>query len=442
MKFGISTLALNLALAGVAAPAALAQDRTDQFKRDRFVAVAERLQPDFDQQPVNAGGFDLWSSLLASANYGDNIYAVQDHLNPGQVDPNFHGPQSDTFINLRPQAELRSKWTVHALNAGVIVDHKEYLNQDSETVTDYNGFVGGRLDVTRSFNFNGTVAGGRYTEPRYAPASQTGAAEPTRYDHLAIDVGANLNRDRIQVEGRVGQMKDNYDDVPSLTGGKIDQDFRDLTENFFFGRASYAVSPAVAVFVQGRRSNLDYKETLNAAGTALAPTRDSTRTYYQLGVNFELSAPFRGDIAVGQVQEDKDNPAARDYDGLAVNARLMWFPTELTTVTVTGLRETYDPGLPGSTSAFNTLVGVHLDHELLRNLVLFGDLSGGKREYQDVSRDDTYTDLKIGAGYKLNRNARIDASYSFHTQKDDPAGVLFDREFDQNFVSVGLKIYP
>lgn len=457
MKIGISALALNVAVFGVIAPSAFAQDRGNQFSRDRYTSVTERPQPEYDPLPINLGGFELWSNIEAAARYNDNIFATDGN------------EIADTYINLRPTAEVRSKWAVHALSAGVTVDHKEYLNEDSETVTDYNAFLQGRLDATRALNFSGQVIGGRYSESRYAPSSPGNAAEPTRYDRVAVDGAVNFNADRILLEGRVGQVQDDYSRVPAVQSTVVgaafipdlNQDFRDVTETFFSGRASYAVSPSIAVFAQGRNGKFEYDHP-----DLTVATRDATRTSYQVGANFEFAAPFRGDVAVGNVKQDNDDPTRPDTDGLSLNGRLLWFPTDITTVTFTGSRDVFDPGLRESSSAFNTNYGVRVDHELRRNILLFGSVGTGQRDYDIIqtttptyapaytARKDDFFDASIGVGYKLNRRLRLEAAYTLHTQDEKfdevPPPVTtpptaandFDRKFDQNIISIGLKFYP
>jgi hypothetical protein len=428
MKLGFSKLALAVALAGAAAPAALAQqtartpvatpppvpEQANQFDRTRYQEVATRPQPEFDPEPVTLGGFTMDSNLGVSARFNDNIFATQG----GKVD--------DVIVEAVPTVNLRSNWRVHELSMGATVDHREYLDNGDESATDYNAFLRGRLDVTRDFNFGGSVSGAHITEGRYAPASQGGGPQ-AEYDRVAFEASANYLRDRIQLNGYAGSQEDQFDEA-------IYQ-FRDVTETYYGGRASFAVSPAVAVFVQARQSDLDY----DFAGTLLSPSRDATRTTIAGGFNFELSAPFRGDVAIGYVEEDKDSPTLQDTDGVSVDARLQWFPTDLTTVTFTGARTVFDPGLPNSSSAFYTLFGVHVDHELRRNLILFGGVSGGTRDYQDINREDDLLNADVGLAWKLNKHARVETTYTYMQQ--DVSG-LTGADFDINVLSVGIRVYP
>ena len=193
-------------------------------------------------------------------------------------------------------------------------------------------------------------------------------------------------------------------------------------------RVSYAISPDLALFVQARRSDLDFTDN----------TRDGTRTTVDAGVNFELAAPFRGEIAVGSFEDDRD--ASGKTTGLNVAANVQWFPTQLTTVTFSANRGVADSGLSTAASSVNTGYGVRVDHELLRNVLLFARIRQEKNEYQGIDRDDEALSAGIGAAWKLNKNARVEAEYSARSQ--DSSGLNAGPSLDQNVISIGLRLFP
>jgi hypothetical protein len=423
MKFGFKQIILSTVFAGLAVPAALAQSPNNPFDRGRYTAVTERSQADFDPGPVRAGAYNIWASLGLSAAYNDNILATD------------NDPVDDTVFHVRPEVEARSDWTSHALNAGLRVDHQEYVANNDETSTDYDAFLDGRLDVQRSFALTGSANVGHTTEERFEPGND--GSEPAQYDTVGGTFGARFRNDRILIEGNVGTLERSFN-----TG----YEFRDLTENSVYARASYAVSPDVALFVQGRHAEQDYDDP----GSLVNPNRDGTRTNVQVGASFELQAPFRGEIAVGSINDEKDDPRWADTDGLSVDGRLLWFPTQLTTVTFRANQGVFDPGIIDVASAERMSYGVRVDHELRRNIIIFGDLNFSKYDYEGQTtdpvpydREDEYTDLQLGFAYKINRRMHADFSYRLHNQESsggdaDPARL----SFDQNIFAVGLKFYP
>jgi hypothetical protein len=424
MKFSVSSIALGAVLASATAPAAVAQAVQDPFFRGRYEAVTDRYQPEYSPESVQAGAFLVDASLGAGMDINDNIYASE----TGKID--------DVIVGVRPRLDARTTWSVHGIRAGFALNHREFLQQDAETATDYSAYLNGRLDVARGFWVSAQGDAARITETRYAPSAVNSAADPTEYDRSGYALAANFSRDRFRLEGRAGAVTDDFSDVARIGGGRLDQDFRDVTDTFLFARAALAVSPAVALFLQARSSELDY----DFAGTPADPTRDASRTWVQGGVNFELLGPFAGEIAVGYLEEDKDSAARRDFDGLAVDASLRWFPTELTTVTFSGERTVFDPGLVNSATALASFVGARVDHELRRNVLLFGETRIGTHDFQDIDRKNDLFDLGMGIGYKLNKRAHLELAYQLRNR--DSSGVNKDRSFDQNVLSVGVKLYP
>jgi hypothetical protein len=408
MKIGFKQVILSSALAAVITPAALAQSTDNPFERGRWTAVTERPQPDFDPPPVRAGAFEILSSAGLAAELNSNVFATD----TGEV--------SDTILRFTPQIEARSNWNVHALTAGFALNHNEHLDVSTETSTDYNAFLDGRLDVQRTFHLTGRLDAAHITEPRYEPAND--GAEPSQYDRFGIAAGAVFQTDRLQLRATFGSNDINYD-----TGGVN----RDFTETFMRGRASFAFSPDVAVFAQASSSEQDYTDN----------TRDGERYSYEAGVSFELQSPLRGEIAVGTVTEDKN--LSPDLEGLSLDAQIEWFPTQLTTVTFRGTSEVFDPGLPNSFSALRTVYGARVDHEFYRNVLLFGDGSFGSYDYEGINRQDDFSDFAFGLAWKLNRHARLEGEYRIHnTESTGTLADPFRTDASQNIFSIGIRVYP
>lgn len=414
MKFGLKHLLLSTALVAVIAPVASAQG--NPFDRGRHVGVLDRGQPDYDPEPMRSGAFSIMASLLASAEYNDNVFAQ----------PN--DKTEDTILRIQPEVSATSNWSVHSLSAGVSLDHRQYASEDTETTTDYLGFVSGRLDATRNVTLSANVNAGQQTEARYEPGSQ--APEPAQNQYLGVDVGAKYASDRLMLDGQVGTRDNNYQDFYPQ---------RDVTESFGRVRASYAISPDVAVFAQARETNFDYD---NSAGVE----RDGSQTTLQVGVNFELAAPFRGEVSVGQVTDQRDAPGSTDVESLSLDAAVLWFPTQLTTVTFHGFAGITDPGIAEALSAETQRFSVRADHELLRNFLLYAEVGYGTYKFNAApnapvgfDREDSYYDIGVGAAYKLNKHAHVVAGYVMHSR--DTSGIISD-DVQQNVFSIGLKVFP
>jgi hypothetical protein len=127
-------------------------------------------------------------------------------------------------------------------------------------------------------------------------------------------------------------------------------------------------------------------------------------------------------------------------------------------VTLTGSRSIFDPGLqvepdpnnPGftytSSVAFDTSIGVRVDHELRRNILLFGELTYEQQDFKGLDRKDDITRFSTGLGYKLNRRARLEFAYTLRDQSSSVGSnvptSLFGPDFNENIVSATLKLFP
>ncbi|MEE9380423.1 MAG: outer membrane beta-barrel protein [Hyphomonadaceae bacterium] len=412
-------------MGAIAASLPLASAQEDFFARDRHTSVQERQQPEFDPEPIRLGGLLLDSSIAAGISSNDNVFAQPT------------GEESDILITLNPTAQLRTNWSIHELSAGLDLQVRKYNDFDIEDATDIRANVGGRLDVTREITLSGRVYANEIYETRRAITSQQGLDGPIEYDVLGTQLEAQFQRSRISARATLTLDNIDYIDGSLLSNGLVvDQDFRDNVARRLQTRVSYALSPDVAIFGQAEVGSRDYDTTFDGLGNEV--NRDSTTYAAQGGVNFELPSLFRGDIAVGYLKDKKDGIGFGDVSGLAIDGRLEWFPTELTTLTLDASRRSADPGLLASPSAINTSFGVRADHELRRNIVLYGRVGRTSTDFEDFAREDEVANLGFGGIYKMSKHVHIDAFYDYFNRDSDFA----PDEFSQNLLGIRLRFFP
>lgn len=419
---------MTVAVCAVTTSTALAQGG-DYYSRDKYQAVRDRAQPEFDPEPVRLGAFLVRPSAELGLTYTDNVFAAPANEESGTIG----------LAGLRVSGD--SNWNVHALGFDASVLHNEYFDQGAESHTDLLGRLRGRFDVTREFSLGGSVFAEQRTEPRTDFVSGFGIDAPIEYTRQGVTLDANLQNDRFRWTNRVGVTGVNYDDGTQIgTGLPIDQDYRDRTITEGRTRLSYGVSPNLAVFGQATYSDSRYYENQFLGG---APRRrDSTGYTVSGGVDFELTALVRGDIAVGYLQEDKDDPFFSDITGLSLDGRLQWFPTQLTTVGFEAGRQVVDTGAFDAPSALQTRYGARIDHELRRNVILTARANWQNYEYEETDREDDFLDLGLLATYKMNKRVHLEA-FVTRTDRDVAGfGVFGDPSYAVNTLGVGVTLYP
>jgi hypothetical protein len=418
---------LSTAAGGLLASTAMAQGNF--YNRDKYEAVLDRAQPEYDPEPIRLGGALVAANASAAAVYNDNIFAAETD------------EQSDLIARLGLEVDARSNWSRHEIGGSVAAIHREYTDVGDESNTDIRAGLRGRVDVSRQFSVSAGVRVEDRIEPRTAVTNSTRFAEPIDLDRPAANIDAVYANERLQVRAGLGITETDFSDATvRRTGEILDQDYRDNTVTSASARVSYAISPDIAVFGQGRVSEREF-DTQQLVGGALR-TRDSEGYATEVGVDFELQRLIRGDIAVGYLSEDKKDDFYEDVDGLSVRGELEWFPTRLTTVTLDGVRQVVDMGVSAAPSALETTFGARVDHELRRNIILSANASVGNLDYKDVDREDDIVELGLTGIYKMNKKVHLEAFVRRMDRDTSGNAALGFEVFAANTIGVGFKYHP
>lgn len=398
-----------------------AQNATvDLFARDRSVPVRQRSRPEYEALGLPLGAFSAFPKLELGLEHNDNIYATGT------------GAVSDEIWRVRPELNVVSNWPRHSVSAYARASLTRYQSYDDENSNDWGLGASGRLDFARQT----TVAFGtdfaRAAESRASTSTPVAAAEPIEYDVASAFIAGSSTGGRLRLSGRADLRSFDYKDGVTVLGAVIDQDQRDRTIVSGLARADAAISPAAALFVQITGNDRDYDVPTSPTYAA----RDSSGYEFLTGVNFELGAVARGEFAVGYISQSFDQAAFSDVDGFGARASFEWFPTQLTTVTLSASRTVEDSAIAGSGGYLSTGGSIQIDHELLRNLIVSANLNLANDEYEGIDRTDDRFTATIGATYFVNRRLGVNVAASRFDQSS--SGAFAGTEFDQNRLMVSL----
>ena len=396
----------------------LAQSQATNFKRDKNVSVRERPRPDYEAVGVKTGGFTLYPRVTVALEHNDNIYATKSD------------EKTDNIWRVKPEVALRSNWSRNALGAFASASINRYSDFDTENTEEYTLAVNGRLDVQRGATVSGSVQYQALTEPRTSPQSPVGAVKPIEYSLVTSKVTGVKEFNRLRLTARLNDQDYNYDDGTNIAGGVVEQDNRDRNEFYFGGKVEYAVSPDTAVYFQALGNNKDYD--LATSG------RDSDGFVTTVGANFEVSDLVRGDIAVGYMKQSYDNPSYGKIDGFSGEGSVEWFPTPLTTVTATGGRTIEEAVASGAPGYIANAIGINVDHELLRNVLLSANANYGKDDYEKIDRTDKRTGAGASAAYLLNRRVGLFLTYTY--LKQNSSGGDHGTSFTDNKLAASVAL--
>ncbi|WP_396593036.1 outer membrane beta-barrel protein [Brevundimonas sp. R86498] len=392
----------------------------DLFARDRVVAVRDRPRPDYEALGVPFGTFMAYPRVQLDAEYNDNIFAVAT------------GADDDWIVRIKPEVSLESGWSRHSLGAYARGTISRYQDFDGENSEDYGVGAAGRLDITRAANLAAGADYASLTEPRTSSNAPASTVEPISYSLASGYLAGSRVSGRVKLSGRGDIRTYDYEDGVTLTGVEIDQDNRDRTVTSLSGRGDYAISPATALFVQATANSRDY----DTATSLLLPARDSDGYEILAGANFEIGALSRGEIAVGYINQEFDEAVYSKIDGFGARAQVEWFPTQLTTVTATGSRTIEDSGIAGSGGYLSSAVGLAVDHELMRNVLLNAGVTFSRDQYEGLDREDERLQASVGGTYLMNRTLGISLAASRFEQTSD--GVAGGVDFEVNRLTLSL----
>jgi hypothetical protein len=292
--------------------------------------------------------------------------------------------------------------------------HDDFSNEDADTQYLRGA---GRLDVGSNTAINASARFAHDFVARTDPDSPL-VGTPVEYDRVDTAVGISHRFARFSARADLTHGERDYEGVTSV---------RDYDETGVRGRVDIDVSPRIGLLIEATGDERSYDNT---------PTLDSDGRSILVGATIDTDL-MRGEISVGQFEREYNSPAIGTVDGLAVAGRVEWYITPLTTITVDAQRNADDQislaqGLPYVT----TEVGVQVDHELLRNVILSAGIRSGDRDYEGSGREDEYMRYELGADYVLNRRVALRARFGH----DDVDSTLPARNFDASAITVGLTL--
>jgi hypothetical protein len=415
----LGCLGLTAALAGPAAAQStrspfLQSEIPFDYSRGRNTSVTERARPDFQAGGIRSGAFLVYPRVEAGIAYTDNVFG-------SGVDE-----KSDTYFTVNPSVTVRSNWSRHSLNLEGGARLRRYSEEDTADQDGLYAEADLRLDANRTFQlFTGAAIRQLYEEPSSSgyPDDVTEAVEFVQSGVYGRGVFAAAARVRMILAGDYHEF--DFEDSRNFAGAVIDQDGRDQAIWRVSARGEYGLTPETSLFLQATYSESRYEEDFLFG----LPARDGEELRVLAGASFDLTAVTRGSIGVGLVEHDYDSALYGKLDGVVADARVEYFPTGLTTLTLTASRSVYDSVIGPSGGYFSNGVGLRVDHELLRNLLLNAEAGYRKNDFDSIDREDEITSFTAGARYLANRSIGVGAAVS-HVERDS-SGLLQGRSFDE-----------
>lgn len=390
----------------------------------RYVAVRERMLMGYDATGIRVGGFNLRPAVDVSTNYNDNAFANDEYSRIPQ-------PRIvDGYLSVAPSAQLQSNFSTGSVSINASGEIDRFFTYPSENTESVNTSVYGTKDIGASTRVRGIV---RYDQERESRESQNAFAPTDRRIRFETETGAvgiSHTFSNVLVSGSAGVTRAHYFNG-TIKGVMFDQQYRN-DDNFELRlRTEVAQSQALSYFAQVTRDATSYDPD-----RALGFARESKNYEVLGGVRFELPVLARGEIGIGYLNSSYRDARFRTFSGLAIDGRLMFFPSQLTTVTLTGRRSVSDAGVVQAASYIALTGGVRVDHELLRTLILGAGVDLERDTFNGFDRRDGRLTIDATADWRFTPRLWLRTRY-------DRAGVSSDgvdryKSFVRNRVTIGV----
>lgn len=363
--------------------------------------VAARQRPELDPVGARMGSFLLLPKITLGLQYDDNIFATDTFV------------ESDIITLINPAVKLESDWNNHALGIYADLEDGRYSDFSNEDYQDYNIMADGRLDISGKSVLSGDLRYSKLHELRTSPDDRRGIT-PTEYIETAASVSYFHQFSRLSMRLYGGQVQLDYKNSTSLTG-PIYNDDRDRTVTLASLQLGYDVNPGYQVFIRGSTNSRKYDQTFDQSGFA----RSSTGYELDAGVAIALTGVTYGEALVGYLSQDYDDPRLVDIDDPTFGGKVTWNLSGLTTLTGVAERVIDETTFGNASGILMNRFYVGVDHELLRNLLLYGKISTTKEDYQGIDRIDDVNGIDLSAKYMLNRNFYVSFIYDYQRRNSE-----------------------
>lgn len=373
----------------------------------------------YDPIGFRAGPIYFFPSVSVQGIYNDNIYAEETNK------------RADELLVVRPELQVQTDWSRHELQLYAMGEFGLYEDFTDEDYQDYLFEGRFRLDVSRATNIMFEAGHGRDHQQRGDPEEVEGL-EPTEFDTTDAKVQVNQSLGRLMLSGGGSFRKYDFNDVPAVGGGFINNDDRDRDIFVANAKAAFEFSPGYSAYAEFSYNWRDFDDPVDDVGI----NRDSKGFELNAGLTFELTNLIQGSVYGGYMQQDPEDPALRKIKGPAFGASLDWNVTPSTTIGLKGQRTIEDSQFALSSGYFADRGRLTVDHKFRENIILsvFGEI--GQDDYRGIARNDFRYGIGGALEWRLNRHLAANLAYSYQGRDTNSA---FVEDFNRNLVSVGLK---
>jgi hypothetical protein len=317
---------------------------------------------------------------------------------------------------LSPKLVARSDWSRHALVLNASGTFKRFVGQSRRNEDVWDLSATSDLDVTGELRLEFIARASQLALNRFSGEVQLDAASVVtiRQDQLSASATYRSGHARSVVTAeyfnfRYGQLL--LTDGTTRDQSNLNHDAKRLT-----GQFEYSFTPDLTLFTQATYADFSFDSVI----IPTTQNASSSGTRVIAGGILSIAGLGRATVSAGYAWRDYDRNGLKSVSGPSAEARLEFFPSPLTTVTIDLGRRLADARLIDS-SAFNmTYVKLRLDHALLRNLKLAAEGNVARQSYLNSQQVSRIQNALFSATYLASRRFELSGAISYSTRRSTP----------------------
>ncbi len=368
---------------------------------------------------IKAGSFRIFPVLNVSSVFSDNARSD----NSGKV--------KDIGLQIAPSIRIESDWLRHSYTFNASSDHLFYAKSTDANSNTFAAEGAFRLDIRRNTNLL-TTASYTLSETSSASSEVPGTAIGNRRDHeVSFNTALTHRLNRLVATLSTGATWQAFEKVELSGGGFENNDDREYVEPNIKFRLGYEISPTITPFAEIGYTPRFHKRKFDRNGLR----RSSQGFNSQLGLGFNLSPIWDGEIAATYEHRNFKDPTLSNINAFGINATLNWRPSDLTTVSFVSSTSIEESSTAGISGTRNYDLALDVTHRYRENITGTLNLGLNYDDFVGTNNDDILYTIQTGISYALSRKIEWTANYQFTYFDSGTAG----SDFTENRITTGFR---
>jgi hypothetical protein len=373
----------------------------------------------FDPIGSHVGSFLVKPTLDADIGFDSNALRVA-------------GSPSSRYLAASGDVQIESLWSRHAFTADLRGSYTDYLDIPDADAPRFSGDAALRLDLSRIARADIAARAVVDTERLSDPNLPAGLSKrPVTFAYGAT-VGTTIKPNRLgfTLEGLADRFT--YEPLQFSNGSQVSSAQRNFNAYEARLRSAYELSPALQPFVELGANTRVHDTRLDASGIA----RDSVGTKFAAGARFEPSPAFVVEAKAGYAEQDYDSPVLPTLSGATIDGSVIWRPSALTTVTLTGTTSLDETTLPNSSGALTRTAKLAIAHAFRRYLIATGSIGYSRSAYNGIGLTDELTSADLALEWRLTRSVAVRVRGAYEQLASNGTG----RDYEAKLIEIGLRL--